>query len=211
MRILSRILWSLVVLIPVPATAQTHLRLTLTARAVRTDPRTSVSTETSNTLRPELDRSNGAGIAVNVFFSDAISAELGATRTKSDLTASSFSLGSLQVTPLTATLQYHFTPNGFADIYAGAGGAYALFDSVQNGSDFPLFGYSSIDFKDDIGWLVNGGANIRMHDRWGLNFDAKYMRFNVSTSARLTDGTRTNKTSIRLSPLALAAGITFRF
>jgi outer membrane protein len=210
MRFRSAILWSLL-FFPVSVIAQTRFPITLTARAVWTDPKASFGNATSNTLRPTLDRSTGGGVALTGFFSDNIAGEVGISRTKSDLTAGSFALGSLQMTPVTATLQYHFTPKSFADVYAGAGGAYALFKSVRGGNDFGLFGYQAIDFDNHVGWLVNGGTNIRVGDRWGLNFDAKYMRFNVSTSARLTDGARTNKTSVRLAPLTFGAGVTFRF
>jgi outer membrane protein len=162
-------------------------------------------------VRPDLDRSSGGGLAVTGFFSDAIAAEVGISRTTSNLGTGSFALGTLRMTPVTATMQYHFTPRSFADFYVGGGAAYAFFGPIRNGRDLPLFDISSIEFEDDFGWLVNAGTNFRIRDRWGLNLDAKYMRFNVSTSARLTDGSRTDKTSIRLSPLTVAAGISYRF
>jgi outer membrane protein W len=154
----------------------------------------------------KLDRSSGAGLAVTDYFSDAVSLEVAASRTKSDLSASGLSLGSLQITPLTAALQYHVS-----NFYVGGGGGYAMFGSVRNGTDFDLLGYSSIHFKNRFGWLVDAGANIPIRGNWGVNVDAKYMRFNVSSSATLTDGTRTNTARTRLSPIALGAGVTFRF
>ena len=191
-----------------PIAVQAQVALTL--RGVWTHPHPSFRV-TSPDVTPSVDASFGPGVAATWHFSPALSAELGASRSKGDFSVSGFGLGSLDMTPVTAALQFHVAPRGVADVYAGGGAAYAAFKSATNGRAFDLFGYQSLDFGNKVGWLVNGGTNLRFGRRWGLNFDAKYMRFNVSTAARRLDGTRTDPTTLRLSPLQLAAGVTFNF
>ena len=164
----------------------------------------------------EVDSEQGYGLGINVFWSSRISTEFAAYAVEPDLnlrttdpTLPSGAIGSLEMMPLTGTLQFHFNPDGRFDPYIGAGVAYVLFDSIE-GESIEDIGFDSIDFDDDYGFLANEGVSIDITPTFAINLDAKYVP--VSASARaVIDGIETDPADFDINPLILSAGVSIQF
>jgi outer membrane protein len=162
----------------------------------------------------DVDSDMGYGIAANVFFSDHLSAEFAVARVDNETnvrrraTGAAAAGGNLEMTPLTAVLQYHFAPNAAIDPYLGAGGAYMLFDFSEGQG---ITGVNQIDVDDDIGFAVNAGIGIKLGGRLGLNVDAKYVPVESSARAIIVSSGEDSVTRIDVSPIIISAGLSLRF
>lgn len=112
-------------------------------------------------------------------------------------------LGSVDVIPLTAILQYRPDLAGDWDPYLGAGVAHVLFDDLSlEGSD------QSVRFDSDTGLALAAGLDVALSDRWFLNFDLKYVPFETGSAGESRFGTTGD---VRLEPLLASAGVRYRF
>lgn len=167
--------------------------------------------------RVEFDSAQGFGVAVNVFFSNRVSAEFAASVVEPDVVFRSdnpaFPLltgGELEMIPITATLQYHFNPDGRFDPYVGLGAAYVLFDEVGGLSDVGGVNVDAIDFDDDVGLVVNAGLTFDITPTFALYVDGKYVPVSSSATARFATGPGTS-TDIDINPLIISAGLGIQF
>lgn len=167
--------------------------------------------------RVEFDSEQGFGVAVNVFFSNRISAEFAASAVEPDVVFRSdnplFPLltgGQLEMIPITATLQYHFNPDGRIDPYVGLGAAYVLFDRVSDFDDVGNIDIDAIDFDDDVGLVVNAGLTFDITPTLAVYVDGKYVPVSSSATASFATGPGTS-TDIDINPLILSAGLGFQF
>lgn len=164
----------------------------------------------------EFDSEQGYGLGINFFLSDRISAEIAAHVLEPDLnlrfsdpTIPFTTFGSLEMIPITATLQFHFAPEGRFDPYIGAGAAWVLFDEVS-GAALDDIDVDSIDFDDDFGFVVNAGVSIGLTELIAINLDAKYVP--VSSAARaVIAGVPGEAIDIDVNPTILSAGISLQF
>jgi outer membrane protein W len=170
-----------------------------------------------NDLDFDFDSVQGFGAAINVFWSNRISTEFAFSILEPDLTFAPenpaipvFAGGSLDMMPITLTLQYHFNPNGRFDPYIGAGVAYVLFDDVDGGRNLGDVNLSSIDVDDDYGFVLNAGVSIDLTRSLALNLDAKYVPVDAAATAVFTSGPG-QAFNIEVNPLILAAGLQFQF
>ncbi|HUO85247.1 MAG TPA: OmpW family outer membrane protein, partial [Thermoanaerobaculia bacterium] len=115
----------------------------------------------------EFDSDMGYGLGVNFFWSRRISIEAAVFRfapeaaaTASDPALGDFTLGELEMIPITLTLQLHLFPEARFDPYVGAGLAYVLFDELDSEDDLSEIGVERIDIEDDYGIVFNAGFNI---------------------------------------------------
>lgn len=167
--------------------------------------------------RVEFDSAQGFGVAVNVFFSNRISAEFAASVVEPDVAFRSdnpifpfLTGGELEMIPITATLQFHFNPEGRIDPYVGVGAAYVLFDRVDNFGDVGGIDVDAIDFDDDVGLVVNAGLTFDITPNFAIYLDGKYVPVSTSATASFATGPGTS-TEIDINPLILSAGIGFQF
>lgn len=167
--------------------------------------------------RVEFDSEQGFGVAVNVFFSNRISAEFAASVVEPDVVFRSdnpafpfLTGGQLEMIPITATLQFHFNPEGRVDPYIGAGAAYVLFDRVDNFGDVGGIDVDAIDFDDDVGLVVNAGLTFDITPSFAVYLDGKYVPVSSSATASFATGPGT-ATEIDINPLILSAGLGFQF
>ncbi len=196
-----------------PAFAQER-SVDLTGWVTFVDP--SGDTDIENGEIAEFDSEQGFGVGINVFWTNAISTEFAASLVEPDLTLRATDpeipggvIGSLEMMPLTATLQYHFNPNGRFDPYIGGGVAYVLFDEI-NDESLDDIDFDSIDFDDDYGFVANAGLSIDLTETFALNLDAKYVP--VSSPARaVVGGIETDEIDFDINPLILAAGVSLQF
>src|SRR5688500_48290 len=164
----------------------------------------------------EFDSEQGYGLGVNVFWSDRISTEFAAHVLEPDLTLRSTDptiplsvFGSLEMIPITATLQFHFAPEGRFDPYIGAGAAWVLFDEVTDAS-LDAIDVDSIAFDDDFGFVVNAGVSIGLTELIAINLDAKYVP--VSSAARaVIAGVPGDAVDVDINPTILSAGLSLQF
>jgi outer membrane protein len=162
----------------------------------------------------ELDADVGYGLAANIFFSNRLSAEFAIARVEPETiirrraVGSVGSGGNLEITPLTAVVQYHFAPNATIDPYIGAGAAYMIFDFSESQG---VTGIDQIDFDDDVGLAVNAGLGIKLGGRLGLNLDAKYVPLESNATALIVLTNEESVTRVNVSPIILSAGLSLRF
>ncbi|MEO8216526.1 MAG: OmpW family outer membrane protein [Acidobacteriota bacterium] len=163
------------------------------------------------------DAATGYGIALNIFWGDRISTEFAGSSVEPDVAFRAnnpalpvLTRGQLRMIPITAVLQYHFIPNGTVDPYVGAGAAYVLFDNVKNFGDLNDVRFSSVDFKDDAGFVVNAGASVRLTQRLALYLDGKYVPVKSNAKATVITGPQ-SEAKIDVNPLMFAGGLTLRF
>ncbi|HUP64286.1 MAG TPA: OmpW family outer membrane protein [Thermoanaerobaculia bacterium] len=198
-----------------PAFAQSR-SVDLTAWVTWVDPsghNTFEDFDGTDDLDVRLDTAQGFGVGLNVFLSNRISAEFAVSLFEPDveLAISNPALaplvGSLEMMPITGTLQFHFNPDGRIDPYIGAGVAYVLFDEIADFDDVDL---DAIDFDDDYGFLVNAGVSFDITPNFAINLDAKYVP--VESAARaVVGGVGSDALDIEINPLILSVGLSFQF
>jgi outer membrane protein len=158
----------------------------------------------------EFDDTLGYGISLNQFWTRNISTELGAMHWSADSTVDfddtiELDFGSLDLTAITATAQWHFAPEGRIDPYVGAGVAYFDADDFELDDDLLEPGDDpSVPVESDATWLANAGVTFNF-GRVALALDAKYSPYEPGTGENEDEG------DIELDPLTLAAGVKFRF
>lgn len=203
---------ALLLVLSIPATAQSR-SFDLTGNVVWLDPTGGGTFEDiTNPADIDFDADIGYGLAANIFFTDRISAEFAISRVEADTRirrpAVGASTATLEMTPITGVLQFHFAPNGFIDPYIGGGAAYMLYDFSEGQG---VTGLNQIDFDDDVGFAVNAGLGIRLGNRFGLNVDAKYVPIESNAQAVVVTGNQDTEARIDVSPIIVSAGLSLRF
>ncbi|HVR44204.1 MAG TPA: OmpW family outer membrane protein [Thermoanaerobaculia bacterium] len=168
-------------------------------------------------LDVDFETERGYGLGINVFWSDRISTEFAAFVVEPNLdlrfrddTVPIGRVGSLEMIPITATLQYHLSPEGRFDPYIGAGVAWVLFDRVDTTSDIGEIDLDSIDFDDDFGFVVNGGISIGLTQLLAINLDVKYVP--VTSAARaVVAGVGADEVDVDINPLIVSGGLSLQF
>ncbi len=156
----------------------------------------------------------GYGAGVNVFFGHSLSLALDASEVKPDATfgfpGATLNQGSIKMIPITGVLQWHLIPSGFIDPYIGAGAAYVLFDNLQNFNDVGHVGVNRINFKDDVGLVLNAGLGFNFSPHLGITGDVKYVPVKSSATAVFATGPNQSQ-KIKINPVMASAGLTFHF
>ena len=112
-------------------------------------------------------------------------------------------LGSVDVLPLTAIVQYRPDLAGDWDPYIGAGVAHVILDDLSiEGSD------ERVRFDSDTGLALAAGLDVALSERWFLNFDLKYVPFETGSASESAFGTTGD---VRLEPMLASAGVRYRF
>lgn len=160
---------------------------------------------------------NGYGISLAAFVAPALAVEFGASRINPDATFTATNAGFVPVTgtrvrmtPITATLQWHFLANHSFDPYIGLGGAYVMFQNRTNVVGGTT-GLQSVNFSDRGGLLADAGVGFGLGRGFGLIFDAKYLRLRGSGTTNFGNNTVPLKSTFDLNPVILSAGIRFGF
>lgn len=203
-------------LMAVPVFAQTRF-FDLGLNAVWVDPNSSGTFNSPNANQPlniDFNGKLGYGASANVFLGSNVSLEIAASEVRPDarygIPGATANQGHLKMIPITGVLQYHFSPKGFIDPYVGAGGAYVLFDNVSNVTDVGGIGLRQLNFKDDVGFAVNGGLGFNFSPRIGLNADVKYVPLKSSATAVFAAGPD-RSAKVKINPVIASAGIVFHF
>jgi outer membrane protein W len=158
----------------------------------------------------EFDNGDGYAVSYNKFFG-ALSLELSATSLEHDgrleAPGAVFDVGSLDIVPIVATLQFHFARGGRVSPYIGGGLAYIMADDLQS-DDLDLVDIGPVEVDDALTWAVQAGLDINLSERFAIAVDGKYTGYTPDAAP-----TRDPEDSIELdlNPLIISAGIKFRW
>ncbi|MHB0972367.1 MAG: OmpW/AlkL family protein [Thermoanaerobaculia bacterium] len=154
------------------------------------------------------DSDQGFGIGLNVFWSNRISTEFTASMFSPEAAFEGdvdFGNSSLDMIPLTATLQFHFAPDSRIDPYIGAGVAYVLFDEFDN-DELDELDFGAIDVDDDYGFVLNAGLSFDITPNFAILGDVRYVPIESEiTASGLAPST------LEINPLIISAGASFQF
>ena len=152
----------------------------------------------SNAFIPELD--------FTYFFNKNFAAELILGTSKHDVKVGNdeVSLGSVRLLPPTVTLQYHFYPTKSLKPYVGAGLNYTIFYDVENGDTLGM------DYKNNVGFALQGGVDYFVNDKFFLNVDIKklYLKTDVDVDLGLP---ATVPAEVKINPLLIGFGVGMKF
>lgn len=176
-------------------------------------------TSDENPVRFEVDDETGYGAAVNFYMTDNFSIEVGASLIEPNTIVTETGdiravLQNAQTTiiPVTAVLQYHFSPDAAWDVYLGGGGAWVLVDDVEGDvGEIEEEDIERIEFDDDAGFVANLGVNIAITDTILLNIDAKYVPLKSPSTIVFGSGQSQAGRDISFNPLIVSVGGVLRF
>lgn len=112
-------------------------------------------------------------------------------------------LGKVAGGPTALTAQYHFTGMGNFQPYVGIGPSLMIIFKDQDGA--------VTDLKTDHALGIAGqiGFNYMVNENWGVFVDLKKVYLSARTSGNL--GPAPIKATVKLDPLVLHTGVTYRF
>ena len=153
----------------------------------------------------------GGRIGYELLFRDHWGVELAAGTTRHDVSVSSgfvsgFEIASVRVTPLTASLLYHFNPGGRADFFLGGGAAYVDFGDfelsapVSDPDDDTSFAVDT-----DLTYTLQAGLDLSLGDRWGLTGNVQW----IDTDIQFADDQEDDE--LPLAPVIVGAGVALSF
>ena len=185
----------------------------ITGSVVFVDPQGEVIDEEGVTAG--FDNANGFGVSYSKYFG-SLSLELGASRFSSDFVVSAsidegpgdleISIGDVEMTPLTATLRYHFMPASRISPYVGGGASYVMYDDLTI-ADAELGEEIVIEFEESVGYVLQAGIDFTVLPNFAINFDAKYL--DATSDTGFEDVAETEETEI--DPLITSIGLSYRF
>lgn len=191
----------------------------ITARAVRME----VTGTNPGFIDPEQDFTSeievatGVGLGVNLFLTDSISFETTVTLIESDLLISLFAddgpraVYPNEMIPITLGFQYHVRPVRWLDLYAGAGGAYILFEDVDDVGNLAREDVNRIEIDDKTGFMANIGATFELRGSLGLNIDFKYLDVEPDVTIGFDRGDFVDERKATFDPVMISAGVAWRF
>jgi outer membrane protein len=111
--------------------------------------------------------------------------------------------GTMTGGPAGVMAQYHFNREGRFQPYVGAGASFLIVFDTEDGA------LNNLEADSAVGTVVQVGADMMMNDRWGAFFDVK--KAWVGTVAKATLGPTPIRAKVKVDPLVLNAGLTYRF
>ncbi|WP_443971336.1 OmpW/AlkL family protein [Sphingobium sp. CR28] len=155
-------------------------------------------------------------IAIEYFLADNISIETIAGVTQHDVDGRGALDGATlvsdaKIVPATLTLKYHFGKEGGIQPYVGAGPSYFIFIDERPGATTRSRGATRQKMGDKVGAALQAGIDIPVNDKGlAVTFDAK--RYFMRPTARWFAGaTEVLRTTHKLDPWVISAGVGFRF
>jgi outer membrane protein W len=163
----------------------------------------------------EFDSSVGFGVSANWFWMDRFSTELTAMALEADASLETevgipeldaFDFGTLDMTALMVTFQFHVSPDSTFDPYFGLGAAYVITDDLDS-EDLRLLEIGAIEIDDEFSFVVNAGVGFAITPNFGINLDARYIP--LEPAARAINDPQ--EVDLELNPLIVSLGLRFRF
>lgn len=170
-------------------------------RALHVAPDVATS-KTLSTLNTGVKQSTVPELDLTYMFTDRIGAELILGVTPHRVTSNAGSLGKVSLLPPTATLQYHFNPEGQFRPYVGAGINYTRFYNNRLSAGGQRV---SID-RNSFGPALQAGMDIGIDKNWFVNVDMKKLW--IRTDASLGG---THLGTLKIDPWLVGVGFGRRF
>jgi outer membrane protein W len=160
-------------------------------------------------FRIEFDDKTGFGVSFNQYWTEQFSTEIAAQKYSADMTMSTslvpgetFEIGEIDVTSITAMVQWHFNRAGRFAPYVSGGVAHLSGDlTVVDVFDVE----ETSDLESEIGIAAAVGANIRLTERLFLATEVKYTPWSAIAEED------ESREEFDLNPLVLAVGLKARF
>jgi outer membrane protein len=112
-------------------------------------------------------------------------------------------IGKASYGPMTLTAHYHFLDLGRFQPYVGAGAAYMYVFDDNDGL------MNRLKVKEALGFAFQAGADFMIDQHWGVFVDAKKAILRTHATGFL--GPMPVKADVKLDPLVLSGGLTYRF
>lgn len=165
----------------------------------------------NESFETEFDSGEGFGLSVNIFLTERFSTEIAAFSLGSDAALTfegntPISLGSVDLIPVSAGLQFHPLRQSRFDPYLGAGAAYVMADNMESG-DLEDLGIGEIELDDEFTYYLNAGAGFHFTPGFALVVDGRYIPFEPTSRSTVTGV----EEDLDLTTLVLSAGLRFRF
>ncbi|HEY0592619.1 MAG TPA: OmpW family outer membrane protein [Thermoanaerobaculia bacterium] len=162
-------------------------------------------------VETNFESGTGFGIGVNWFWGPRFSTELSASALSLDAGIDfdgepTVDLGSVDLTPIIGTFQFHFARDSVIDPYVGVGAAYVLADDLES-DDLDELEIGAIEVDDEITYVLNAGLGVRLTDTFGLYLDGKYVPLEPATRAPGDE----EDVDLEINPLIVSAGLRLRF
>lgn len=165
------------------------------------------------TAQIEPEETLGFGVSYSRFWTRNLATEISIQQANSDVQARvnagalgvALGIGTLDVTALSALLQWHWNPEAMISPWAGAG--IVLLDAELNvpRQVAELAELEDADLGQAASWLLNAGVSFRITERIRIAADVKYTRYEPdSPTPVIPDGEA-------IHPLLFGAGLRFRF
>ena len=119
--------------------------------------------------------------------------------------------GDLAVLPLAAMAQIRCRPLGRATPYAEAGITYLLVPGSTVKPALAAAGIASLRRPDHIALVTGAGLKIGLKGHWLADLNATYLPFSQSIFPATRSGQVLKTQSLDIHPLAIAAGLVYRF
>lgn len=111
--------------------------------------------------------------------------------------------GTMTGGPAGVMAQYHFNPEGRFQPYVGGGASFLIVFDTKDGA------LNDLEADSAVGTVLQAGANFMANDRWGGFVDVK--KAWVGTVAKANLGPTPVRAKVKVDPLVLNAGLTYRF
>jgi outer membrane protein len=166
----------------------------------------------TSAYRPEFDNGGGVGVGLNWFFTGRVSLEVKAAvlatemrlRTVQGDFVGTVNVGSVNMIPVTALVQWHPFEEGSLRPYVGAGVAHIFVEDIDAEGLIPR-----TEFSNPTGLVVDGGLRLVLSDRWSLTGDARYVPIETSGNVRFGGGE--SEADLDVRPLVVGFGVAYRF
>jgi outer membrane protein len=112
-------------------------------------------------------------------------------------------IGKATYGPMTLTAHYHFTNFGPIQPYVGVGPAFMYVFDNDDGL------MNELKVKNTVGIAFQAGADIMVNRHWGVFVDVKKALLRTTATGYL--GPAPVKADVKLDPLVLSGGVTYRF
>jgi outer membrane protein len=118
-----------------------------------------------------------------------------------------FDVGSLDLTPITATVQWHFAQRtALLAPYVGAGISYVMADDIAS-DDLRLIGIERVEIDSGVALAGQAGLDIALGRGFAVAVDAKYIRYRPDSAPPGDPETL----ELELDPLIFSAGLKLRW
>lgn len=200
--LLACLMLPLAAAVATPARAQDSGNWLLRARATQFD----AASSDSSGLGLSLDNKTLAGLDVAVFFGPNVAAELSLTAPRRHtLQANGAAFATLDLMPVSLTVQYHFTGQSNWRPYLGLGVNHTQLSSVNFDPGAITLLSPDIE-RGSTGLVVQAGVDVPLGGGWLINMDVKKAQVRTDVSlGGLKAGT------FRIDPVMVSVGVGRRF